>query len=125
MRISFDAESAPSEDDDSSEQERFGIDTQGNPLVAHLIKFSMQHRGSCLLKEIVEKYLRDWWGFEVSLGNNIGGDIIIADEDASILQQMQRQRDFSRPVVILSSVRGDATLMAMLENFERSGGFCR
>jgi hypothetical protein len=125
MKITFDAESKPGKTATPCE-EKIGATDNGGSLAINLIGFDESHSGSKLLKATVTDYLITWWGFQVDSPDvEETSDILIVDEDAAVLLDLQEQQLTSTPVVILSSVRGDSHLMSRIEAFEKVGGFVR
>jgi hypothetical protein len=124
MRISLDAEAAQSVHE-SRVEDTTSLIADAMNISVHLMAFDEQHKGKKLLKDITLRYLITWWGFKVEKKEFSRADILIVDEDVTILRRLQNQNDLSRPVIVLSSIRGDTTFMASLAAYERSGGFVR
>lgn len=96
------------------------------PPSVSLIGFDVTHRGIELLRDVLVGYMQVWWGLEVLPdGSDELGDIVIVNEDPSYVAQAVANKDISRPMVLLSSVRGDPHLMSIVTDFENVGGFCR
>ncbi|KAF9532582.1 hypothetical protein CPB83DRAFT_880691 [Crepidotus variabilis] len=95
-----------------------------DPLPAvSLVGFSELHKGIQLLKSTLEMYLTSWWDFEIV--DRAIGNILILNEDASLVVAATERRDISRPFIVLSSSRGNPALMSISTEHERIGGFCR
>jgi len=124
IRISFDVEAACEPREPHTEDATTMI-SHAPYISVQLLGFDDRHKGKKLLKETVSDYLTSWWGFKLEENSYPIGDILIIDEDVGILQQLQDADDFTRPVIILSSVRGDTNFMASIAGYEKSGGFCR
>ncbi|KAG8857653.1 His Kinase A domain containing protein [Tulasnella sp. 330] len=96
------------------------------PVTVSMVGFDETHKGIELLRETVKNYLVDWWGFTISEDiDGIDGEILVVNEDPEVLQELTAAREFIRPVVLLSSARGDSQLTIAVNNFERLGGWCR
>ena len=87
-----------------------------------LIGFQSQHTGVQLLRSVISNYLTAWWGFRLE---EEYGDIHILNEDAAVVDEATERRDTSIPFIILSSARGNPTVMAIASGYEKMGGFCR
>ncbi|KAG9029586.1 His Kinase A domain containing protein [Tulasnella sp. JGI-2019a] len=96
------------------------------PITVSMIGFDADHKGTMLLKESMNNYLVDWWGFTIS-GDQDGiyGEILLVNEDAAVIEELIAGREFMRPVVLLSAARGDSRVAAAIAMFERLGGWCR
>jgi hypothetical protein len=124
MRISFDVETTTDPRNTPVEDATTPI-SHAPRLSVQLVHFNEYHKGKKLLKDTVSEYLTSWWGFRMIDAPYPTADILIVDEDVGVLKDLQDADDFTRPVIILSSVRGDTTFMASIAAFEKSGGFCR
>ncbi|KZT42170.1 hypothetical protein SISSUDRAFT_1030673 [Sistotremastrum suecicum HHB10207 ss-3] len=98
---------------------------QNSTLTICLLGFDMPLRSTKLLKETITRYLHDWWGFNVVSELDSTVDIILINENASYLAETHDSRETLRPVIVLSSARGDSYLLSLLEAYERAGGLCR
>lgn len=96
------------------------------PITVSMVGFEEEeHRGVDLLKKTMSSYLVDWWGFIIVKGDDAAiGDILLVNEDISVIRQLTDAHAL-RPVVLLSSARGDATVLSAVDRCERSGGWCR
>ena len=91
-----------------------------------LVGFDIAHRGIELLRNVLVGYLQAWWNLVVLPdGSDELGDIVIVNEDPSYVAEAVASKDVSRPMLLLSSVRGDPHLMSIVTDFENVGGFCR
>jgi hypothetical protein len=97
---------------------------QGHPTKVTLAGFDDSHQGVQLLRRVLTHYLVSWWDFQIEPPGSLG-DIVIANEDLSVLQLAIEQRNISRPFIVLTVHRGDRHLTATVTEFERLGGFCR
>lgn len=91
-----------------------------------MLGFNTSHNGVATLREITINYLVDWWGFRVTPeAEDDLGDILLINEDVSMVSGLTAARDFGRPVVFMHWSRGDPEVMAIISAFERLGGWCR
>jgi hypothetical protein len=97
---------------------------QGDATKVSLVGFDDPHRGIQLLRRVLTHYLVSWWDFQIAPPGTLG-DIVIANEDLSVLQLAIEQREIYRPFILLTVSRGDRHLTATVTEFERLGGFCR
>jgi hypothetical protein len=105
----------------SAEMQPFKVDdVDALPTIA-LVGFSERHRGTELLKSTFCTYLTKWWGFQIK----DGGDIVLLNEETRPVVSATEARDISRPFIVLSSARGNPTIMSIASDHERIGGFCR
>lgn len=97
----------------------------GSPLPSvSLIGFDSPHRGIQLLKKVTLSYLKDWWGFPIAEGPELG-DIVVTNEDIGPLDEALERRDISRPFIIMWGARGNPSVLQSTSDYERIGGFCR
>lgn len=91
-----------------------------------LVGFDIGHRGVEMLRDVLVGYLQAWWNLVILPdGSDELGDIVIVNEDPSYVAEAVASKDTSRPMILLSSVRGDPHLMSIVTDFENVGGFCR
>lgn len=122
IRITFDA-TVP-DDEQSLDTEK--IESQGPLPSVSMIGFDDATKGTALLRDVIGKYLSSWWGFEiVPTSSESVGDILVLNEDATMISDAVTQKDTSRPFVLLTSSRADTEVMGIVYDFERMGGFCR
>ncbi|KAI5117962.1 hypothetical protein M0805_001623 [Coniferiporia weirii] len=122
IRITFNA--AVPEDDQLSEIEK--LELPGKQPTVSMIGFDEKSKGTTLLREVIERYLTAWWSFDiVPVVDGAPGDILVLNEDGSLISQAIEEKDFSRPFVLLTSSRADAETMAIVYEYDRLGGFCR
>ncbi|KLO17145.1 hypothetical protein SCHPADRAFT_847062 [Schizopora paradoxa] len=123
IRITFDA-GIPEDEPPIAEPERFDI--HGKQPTATLLGFDDGTKGTTLLRNVMEMYLKTWWGFEViDAESGSLGDVLIVNEDVSRLVTALEEKDLQRPFILLASGRADANIMATIYDFDRIGGFCR
>jgi hypothetical protein len=122
IKVIFTAEVV--DDDDGLGVEPLTFDDLAHPPTVSLIAFKPGHRGVELLRAVLSSYLVTWWGFVIQQNDN-SGDIIIINEDPTFVEAATHRRDISRPFIILSASRGDAKVLAIANDHERIGGFCR
>ncbi|CAE7184639.1 unnamed protein product [Rhizoctonia solani] len=118
IKISFDVEELPAGPGDAclvhAKLDRLDICMHG---------FS-SHRGEQELQSTISTVLTAWWN--VSIVNHPDqADVLLVNEDIQLLSDLVNQQEYSKPVVLFTSSRGDQRIMAVVKNFERSGGFCR
>lgn len=123
MRISFDVKATESSSASTNDEATFPI-TDAPAISIKLAAFDAKHSGKKLLQDTIFQYLTEWWGFDI-VEDFSQAHIIVVDEDVSVLQRLASQNDFSRPIIVLSSARGDASFMSALAAYDRGGGFCR
>ncbi|KAF4614071.1 hypothetical protein D9613_007880 [Agrocybe pediades] len=87
-----------------------------------LLGFSNPHKGTQLLKTVLEKYLTTWWDFELVKED---GDIVIINDDPDPIIEATERRDIRKTYIILSAARGNPNIMSIVAEHERIGGFCR
>jgi CheY-like chemotaxis protein len=101
---------------------QFGV---SEPLSISLVGFDRDHKGVQLLYTAICSYLISWWGFEIQpIGSELG-DVIILNEDPSLVKTANDTRDSTRPFIILSSTRRNPHIAEIANAHERLGGFCR
>ena len=121
IRITFDA--ATSEDESMADIDK--IDMHGKKLSVSLYGFDDDTKGTTLLRNVIERYLKDWWGFEVLPQGTPYGDIIMINEESDLIGRVIERRETTKPIILLSSSRADAEVMGKVYDYERIGGFCR
>lgn len=77
-----------------------------------------------MLKSVTLSYLRDWWGFPIKEGLELG-DIVVTNEDIDPLNDALERKDVSKPFIILWGARGNPSVLSATSEYERLGGFCR
>jgi len=85
--------------------------------------FNPAHRGQRLLRDVLSSYVVQWWGAKVTSGLE-ESNVLLINEDFSVLEDLITRMDTSRPLVLLASQRGDNELSAAISSFEGIGGVC-
>ncbi|CAE6516153.1 unnamed protein product [Rhizoctonia solani] len=118
IKISFDVEELPSSLGSASlvhaKMDRLGVCMHG---------FS-SHRGEQELRATISTVLAVWWNVSI-VDNSDRADVLLVNEDIQFLSDLISQQEYSKPVILFTSSRGDQRIMGVVKNFERSGGFCR
>ena len=126
IKISFMAQSVEDTDGSSVLSELWNREDFARPPSVSLVGFNVAHRGIELLRNVLVGYLQTWWNLVVLPGGSDElGDIVVVNEDPSYVAEAAARKDVSRPMILLSSVRGDPRLMSVVDDFEKVGGFCR
>jgi hypothetical protein len=126
IKISFMAQSVEDTDGSLVLSELWNTEDLARPPSVSLVGFNLAHRGIELLRNVLVGYLQTWWSLVVLPdGSDELGDIVIVNEDPSYVADAATNKDVSRPMVLLSSFRGDPRLMSVVTDFEKVGGFCR
>ncbi|KAK2460915.1 hypothetical protein APHAL10511_007385 [Amanita phalloides] len=81
------------------------------------------HKGAQMLRDQFFTYLTAWWNFKI-VGPEYG-NIVILNEDSIPVKNATERHDTRHCFIILSAARGSPTLMAIVSDYERIGGFCR
>lgn len=94
-----------------------------------LLGFDRTLRGHNDLLEVLRSYTEDWWKFKLVPE---AGDIVIVNEDLSILEQLadnagqqKVKKIWLPPAILLTSVRGDAAATAACDQYHKAGGVAR
>lgn len=126
IKISFMAQTVEGADESPVLSELWKAEEFARPPSVSLVGFNTTHRGIELLRNVLVGYLQVWWNLVVLPDSSDElGDIIIVNEDPSYVTDAAASKDVSRPMILLSSVRGDPHLMSVVTDFEKVGGFCR
>lgn len=125
IKIILEADAVNDHNFEGIDEEPHFKDGQNSTMTVCLLGFESSLRSTKLLKETVTRYLHDWWGFNVVSELDDSVDIIVINENASYLTESHDSRESLRPVIVLSSARGDSYLLSLLEAYERAGGLCR
>ncbi|KAJ3990147.1 atypical/HisK protein kinase [Lentinula detonsa] len=124
IKITFPAEIA--EVDEVVETGPLKWDDSNPPPTVSLVGFGNPHKGIQLLRSVLKMYITAWWGLEVRETNDDGlGDIVILNEDVSLVTEATTKHDTGRPFIVLSALRGSHTIMSVARDHELIGGFCR
>ncbi|RPD61183.1 hypothetical protein L226DRAFT_462336 [Lentinus tigrinus ALCF2SS1-7] len=125
IKVTFNAEAVESPSDSSNfSAELAKVIEHGRRPTISLQSFDDSVRGVQLLRKVLMQYLVSDWEFSV-IDDGDGGDIVIVNEDPTPVTRAIERKDASKPFIILSSVRGDPRLMAVVNEYEHVGGFCR
>ena len=126
IKISFMAQTVEDTEGSPVHSELWRVEDFARPPSVSLVGFDIAHRGIELLRDVLVRYMQTWWGLVVlPNGNDELGDIVIVNEDPSYIAEAVANKDIARPMILLSSVRGDPHLMSIVTDFENVGGFCR
>jgi len=121
IKVTFSADTA--EEDEPSPKVSDTLNPDYTTKIS-LVGFDDPHRGVQLLRRVLTHYLVTWWDFHISPPGSLG-DIVIANEDLSVLQLAIEQHEIRRPFMLLTASRGERHLTTTVTEFERLGGFCR
>lgn len=124
IKVTFLAERIDDDEGTSYEAETFRADDMVKLPTISLVGFDTANEGVKLLNRVIRVYITSWWGFEIDEGPGYGG-IVILNDDPRPVQEATERRDTSRPFIILSAARGNSVIMAIANDYERIGGFCR
>lgn len=126
IKISFMAQTVDDTEGSLVLSELWKAEDFARPPSVSLVGFNVAHRGIELLRKVTVGYVETWWNLVVLPdGSDELGDIVIVNEDPSYIAEATASKDVSRPMILLSSVRGDPHLMSVVTDFEKVGGFCR
>lgn len=120
IRVTLEAEAQPPSSDSLSSRCLRPL----TPTSVTLIGFSQEIRGYSLLREVVTYYLSGWWGLTVIFDESNLGDVIILNEDVTLLEDFIQRNDVSHPIIVLSSARRDPRPLNASEAYEKLGGLC-
>ena len=125
IKVTFNAEAVESPSDPSNfSAELAKVLEHGRRPTISLHSFDDSVRGVQLLRKVLMQYLVADWNFPV-IDDGDGGDIVVVNEDPTPVSRAIERKHASKPFIILSSVRGDPRLMAIVNEYEHIGGFCR
>ncbi|KAH9856539.1 hypothetical protein C2E23DRAFT_865956 [Lenzites betulinus] len=124
IKVTFNAEAveSPSEPTNFASELAKVLDYGQRPTIS-LLAIDDSIQGVQLLRKVLTQYIVSDWGF--TLTEDDSGDIVIVNEDPTPVTFAIEQKNASRPFIILSSARGDPRLMAIVNEYESIGGFCR
>nr|VWO95876.1 Uncharacterized protein [Ganoderma boninense] len=125
IKVTFTAEPVENANEPSSQRAEFAkiFDNAPRPTISFLC-FDEMVRGVELVKRVLTQYLVTDWQFPLAEEGKTG-DIVVVNEDPTPVTLAIESKDASRPFIILSSARGDPRLMAIVNEYEHIGGFCR
>ncbi|KAI4523047.1 hypothetical protein K525DRAFT_255035 [Schizophyllum commune Loenen D] len=98
---------------------------EDDPPVVSLHGFDNGERGTRLLRDVLTRYLTGWYNFRVDEAGRGNGQILVANNDLAPLVRAFDSRDFSKAFIIVSDSRQSPEQLALINEFERLGGFCR
>ena len=124
IRITFNAAVAE-EPPQGAEIEK--LDLNGTRQSVTMVGFDDDTKGTALLRDVLERYLRSWCGLDIASPSEgkPTGNILLLNEDPTLLLKAIEAKDTSRPFVLLASSRADAETTGIAYDYERLGGFCR
>lgn len=93
IKVIFDAEAVTS-DPTHGRVEPLTFEELSKPPSVSLLAFDTGHKGGKSLHAILTNYLTTWWGFAVQPSDGQIGDIIILNEDPSLVDQATRRKGF-------------------------------
>jgi signal transduction histidine kinase/ActR/RegA family two-component response regulator len=130
IKVTFSAEVAEADDaqdvEHSADMVSLKLDDVDSSLTVSLVGFESEHRGIQLLRSVLKTYLTTWWGLKTrDPSDGELGNIVMINEDVSLVVEATNRRDTSRPFIILSASRGNPTIMSVASEHELIGGFCR
>ena len=124
IKVTFTAEAVhDQETGDSGAELNKVYESLGRPHI-FLAGFDNPHKGVQLLRTVLATYLVQRWNF-ILADDLDSGDILIINEDYIHLSRAIQEKRVKRPVIVLSSNRGDPKLMSLVADYEKLGGFCR
>jgi CheY-like chemotaxis protein len=91
--------------------------------IPYLQAFEMTHAGQRLLRKVLSSYITDWWGARI-VEDEAQANIIVLNEDFGIIVDLLRQQDVSRPIILLTSSRGNHEITNIVQSFQDIGGDC-
>lgn len=126
IRIIFEAPMTPADPREFDELGDWSKDGFKTPPSISLLGFNDDgSRGHKLLKQVLTGYLKEWWHFNITPGDSELGDILVLNEEIELVRKLIDRGDCLRPLVIISSARGDPYVINLVDDYERAGGFAR
>lgn len=95
----------------------------GQDLWISLHNFDQDHRGYVLNQKVMTGYA-SWWGFNILEGPTELGDILLCNEECGIVEQLLRDNDYARPLLILTANRA-SRMSALVAAYVKGGGFAQ
>jgi CheY-like chemotaxis protein len=89
-----------------------------------MLGFDPTVSGQMLLYDVLRSYLINWWDASVA-DTRADANILVLNEDMSALHDLVRSRDITRPIVLLTTLRGDDGLSSVLQSLDTLDGFYR
>jgi len=102
IRVTIDTElpeKGPDKDPDTPSPDPLTTELLSSARVA-LLGFEMEHKGQKLLQSVLSIYLTEWWHSRVT-ETEAGANILLINEDFSILNNLVWSQVVTRPVVLL------------------------
>lgn len=125
IKITFSAEVAEADEAQMLEMGPLKLDDFLSPPTVSLVGFENRHRGIQLLRSVLGTYMTTWWGLQVrDPDDGELGNIIVLNEDVSLVVEATSKRDTSHPFIVLSASRGNPSIMSVVSEHELIGGFC-
>lgn len=128
VSLAVEVETDSSQDSDtgsaSSASDVNNSDVQyGQELWISLHNFDQSHRGYVLNQKVMTGYAT-WWGFNVLDDSTELGDILLCNEECGIVEQLLRDNDYARPLLILTANR-TSRMSALVTAYVKGGGFAQ
>ncbi|KAJ9118739.1 hypothetical protein QFC22_003960 [Naganishia vaughanmartiniae] len=124
VEVEPDASQDPESTSDSSNSQADPSEEQfGQDLWVSLHNFDHEHRGYVLNERVVAGYA-GWWGFHVLDQTSELGDIMICNEECAIMEQLLKENDFARPILVLTANR-TSRMSTVVTNYIKGGGFAQ
>lgn len=95
----------------------------GQDLWVSFHNFDEEHRGYVLNQKVMTGYA-EWWGFNVLDDQRELGDILLCNEECGIVEQLLKESDFARPILVLTANR-TSRMSATVNNYIKGGGFAQ
>ena len=124
VKVTFLAESCDDLQGPSTELKSLKLNNRKPPSVS-LLGFDTNHPGVELFNSVLRFYLVSWWGFEIQPTHSELGEIVILNDDPTLVNLANGKLDTSRSFIILSSSRYNPRILAVASDYELIGGFCR
>ncbi|PWN38430.1 uncharacterized protein FA14DRAFT_115194, partial [Meira miltonrushii] len=87
--------------------------------------FDEELRGQSDLKDVLRSYFEDWWRFEF-LDNIEKGDMILINDDLSLIRKVLDVRSAPLPpIILLTGARGSSIVEELCDEYQQSGGVVR
>lgn len=87
--------------------------------------FDEELRGQSDLKDVLRSYFEDWWRFEF-LDNIEKGDMILINDDLSLIRKVLDVRSSPLPpIILLTGARGSSAVEELCDEYQQSGGVVR
>lgn len=124
IKVTFSAEAVEDAESSNCDAELVKVyDELKRPTIT-LLGFDNPHRGVQLLRNVLTTYIVSRWNFTITEDPKLS-DIVLINEDAQPVLDAIEAKNSGKPFIILSSARGDPRLIAVVNDYERIGGYCR